>query len=204
MSVLTPHAFRGLLQPHAPPCVSLYQPTHRHHPDNGQDAIRFKNLLREVESSRRQRSAGADDLLGPFRALGGCGVLNHTLDGLAVLGADVGPFSRQSALEKGGFGGPLFLTSGDVFVRCQVPERAVRSALIVVDAPGFDLGLRVVDRGELVDVQARVRVPSLNSLTTSASRTTDVRKRVRLMAAAGRLRSLPAVLLRESSIPPRR
>jgi len=31
--------------------VSLDQPTHRHHPDNRQDPIRFKNLLREVESS---------------------------------------------------------------------------------------------------------------------------------------------------------
>ena len=38
MSVLTRHAVRGLLQPHAPPCVSLYQPTHRHHPDNRRDS----------------------------------------------------------------------------------------------------------------------------------------------------------------------
>ena len=48
------------------------------------------------------------------------------------------------------------LTLFDVLVRCQMPERAVRSALIVVDAPGFDLGPRVVDRRELVDVQALV------------------------------------------------
>ena len=30
----------------------------------------------------------------------------------------------------------------------------MRPALILVDAPGFDLGLRILDRRELVDVQA--------------------------------------------------
>ena len=28
-----------------PPCLSLYQPTHRHHPDNLQDPIRFRNRM---------------------------------------------------------------------------------------------------------------------------------------------------------------
>ena len=88
MSVLTRQAVRGLLQPHAPPCVSLYQSTHRHYPDNRQDPIRFKNLLREIESSLLQRYTGLDDLLAPFRALGeDAAFWNHTLDGLAVLGA---------------------------------------------------------------------------------------------------------------------
>ena len=88
MSALTREAVRGLFQSHASPSVSLYQPTHRHHPDNRQDPIRFKNLLREVESSLRQRYAGVDDLLAPFRALGeDAAFWNHTLEGLAVLGA---------------------------------------------------------------------------------------------------------------------
>lgn len=34
-----------------PPCLSLYQPTHRRHPDNRQDPIRFRNLLKELEVS---------------------------------------------------------------------------------------------------------------------------------------------------------
>jgi hypothetical protein len=77
-----------LLQTRTPPCVSLYQPTHRHHPDNRQDPIRFKNLLRAVEASLHQRYTGADDLLAPFRALAAdASFWNHTLDGLAVLGA---------------------------------------------------------------------------------------------------------------------
>ena len=32
----------------SPPCISLYQPTHRRHPDNQQDPIRFRNLVTEV------------------------------------------------------------------------------------------------------------------------------------------------------------
>ena len=40
-------------------------------------------------------------------------------------------------------------------------ERAVRSALIVVDAPGFDLRFRIFDRRELMDVQALVSEPSV-------------------------------------------
>lgn len=41
-----PQAF---IQPHEPPCISLYQPTHRAHPENAQDRIRFKNLIDKVE-----------------------------------------------------------------------------------------------------------------------------------------------------------
>ena len=37
------------------PCLSLYQPTHRSHPDNQQDRIRFKNLIKKIESSLQQR-----------------------------------------------------------------------------------------------------------------------------------------------------
>lgn len=33
------------------PCVSIYMTTHRSSPDNEQDPIRFKNLLREIEKS---------------------------------------------------------------------------------------------------------------------------------------------------------
>ena len=50
---------------------SLYQPTHRHGPENQQDVIRFKNLLREIESSLKHKYPGEDiDLLmKPFNEL---------------------------------------------------------------------------------------------------------------------------------------
>ncbi|WP_332911642.1 hypothetical protein [Algoriphagus boritolerans] len=33
------------------PCLSLYMPTHRSHPENLQDPVRFKNLMKELEES---------------------------------------------------------------------------------------------------------------------------------------------------------
>ena len=72
------------------PCLSLYQPTHRHRPANRQDPIRFRNLVKVLEGSLRQLHPGADvqALLQPFDALAQEHEFwNHTLDGLAVLGA---------------------------------------------------------------------------------------------------------------------
>jgi hypothetical protein len=43
-------------------------------------------------------------------------------------------------------------------------------ALIMVDAPRFDLGLRILERCELVDVEAFVSEPSVERLAVSASR----------------------------------
>lgn len=80
----------GLLDAPEPPCLSLYQPTHRHHPDNLQDPIRFRNLIKAFEQSLRQKYATREvkPLLEPFQALAeDRGFWNYTLDGLAALGA---------------------------------------------------------------------------------------------------------------------
>jgi hypothetical protein len=50
MTVLTNEVSVELLSPHEPPCLSLYQPTHRRHPENQHDPIRFRNLVREMEA----------------------------------------------------------------------------------------------------------------------------------------------------------
>ena len=79
---------RELLEHHAPPCVSIYQPTHRHHPDNEQDPIRYRNLVREAEKRLRDAFDGPEvdaiveqlDRQGQDRAF-----WNHRTDGLAVL-----------------------------------------------------------------------------------------------------------------------
>jgi hypothetical protein len=79
-----------LLADHAPPCLSLYQRTHRHHPDNQQDPIRFRNSIKLLEASLRQKYTTSDvePLLAPFHALAADRAFwNHTLDGLAVLAA---------------------------------------------------------------------------------------------------------------------
>jgi hypothetical protein len=81
-----------LLAPHGGPCLSIYLPTHRRHPENQQDPIRYKNLVKALEDAVRQRFLASDEgistLLESFRKLGGDkDFWNHTWDGLAVLGA---------------------------------------------------------------------------------------------------------------------
>jgi hypothetical protein len=78
----------ALLAPQEPPCISLYQPTHRHYPDNQQDPILFKNLVKRVEESLRKEYPTRDvrGLLEPLHALAQDSLhWRHTLDGLAVL-----------------------------------------------------------------------------------------------------------------------
>src|SRR5690606_6417541 len=72
------------------PCLSLYQPTHRQHPDNVQDPIRFRNLVKDMAESLRQKYPKREiqSLLQPFEDLADNEAFwNNTADGLAVLGA---------------------------------------------------------------------------------------------------------------------
>lgn len=81
------------------PCLSLYQPTHRSHPDNEQDPIQFKNLVKELEDSLKQKYSNADvsKLLAPFHALADNREFwqKQTLDGLAIL-ADQQSFTTMT------------------------------------------------------------------------------------------------------------
>lgn len=81
----------GLIDAAGPPCLSLYQPTHRAFPDKQQDPIRFRNLLRELEESLRREYSTRDvrPLIEPFERLAeDAGFWRmRTLDGLAVLAA---------------------------------------------------------------------------------------------------------------------
>jgi hypothetical protein len=89
MTLLTNELLAELLSVRSAPCLSIYQPTHRRHPENEQDPIRFRNLVKELEASLRQRypAIEARALLEPFEALArNDDFWNHTLDGLAVLG----------------------------------------------------------------------------------------------------------------------
>ena len=49
MKMVTTDHLREVRAAHEPPCISLYQPTHRHHPNNKQDPIRFRNLVDGAE-----------------------------------------------------------------------------------------------------------------------------------------------------------
>ena len=59
-TLLTIEALAELTAAHTPPCLSLYQATHRSRPNNQQDPIRFRNLLKELESSLRLKHSAAE------------------------------------------------------------------------------------------------------------------------------------------------
>ena len=90
-----------LLAEREAPCLSLYQPTHRQHPDNAQDPIRFRNLVKRLAASLREKYSARDipTLLRPFEALAeDHDFWNHAGDGLAVLGAP--DFFRAYRLQR--------------------------------------------------------------------------------------------------------
>jgi len=90
MNLLTKDFRAALLGAHEAPYLSLYQPTHRHHPGNQQDPIRFRNLVKELEQSLQKKYPTEDvrALLEPFESLSNNhDFWSHTTDGLAVFGA---------------------------------------------------------------------------------------------------------------------
>ena len=90
MELLTKELIQELLAADQEPCLSLYMPTHRKHPENLKDVILFKNLVRQMKESLVQKySAGEVKLhLEPFEALAeDDSIWNHTFDGLAVFSA---------------------------------------------------------------------------------------------------------------------
>ncbi len=90
MNILDKDYAAGVLDKASPPCLSLYQPTHRHYPENQQDPIRYKNLVKVLEKSllRKFPRIAIQSMLTPFLDLADDhDFWNHVLDGLAVLGA---------------------------------------------------------------------------------------------------------------------
>lgn len=79
---------RHLLEAQKPPCLSLYQPTHRAFPDSQQNSLRFRNLVRDLEGLVAETASPemCERLLAPFRQLvEDHDVWAHPRDGLAVL-----------------------------------------------------------------------------------------------------------------------
>ncbi|MFO7657528.1 MAG: hypothetical protein R6W78_10705 [Bacteroidales bacterium] len=90
MELLTKELVQELLAADQAPCVSIYMPTHRQHPENLQDKILYKNLVRQMKESLLQKySAGeVQKHLEPFETLADDdNTWNHTFDGLAVFSA---------------------------------------------------------------------------------------------------------------------
>ncbi|MBM9537566.1 baeRF3 domain-containing protein [Desulfobulbus alkaliphilus] len=90
MRQLTTDHLSKILADHGPPCISIYQPTHRLRPDNLQDPIRYRNLLSAVEESLRRQYPAREiqALLTPFQQLANDEEFwRLRTEGLAILGA---------------------------------------------------------------------------------------------------------------------
>jgi len=91
MHTLSHDALKELSALARPPCLSLFQPTHRSHPDNRQDLGQFKQGIQALEASLSPShpTAKVQDLLAPFHALAlDAEFWQRTLDGLAVLACE--------------------------------------------------------------------------------------------------------------------
>jgi len=90
MELLTKELIQELLAADMAPCLSVYMPTHRKHPENLQDIILYKNLVRQMKESLLQKYSTGEvqKYLEPFETLAQDNdTWNHTLDGLAVFSA---------------------------------------------------------------------------------------------------------------------
>lgn len=91
MATLGPKYLASVLNAAEAPCVSIYQPSHRMHPENAQDPIRFKNLVKQVEESLARAYAARDTrrLVERLHELQqNSQFWNYTLDGVAVLASE--------------------------------------------------------------------------------------------------------------------
>ena len=89
MEILASELIQELLSVKQEPCLSLYMTTHRNHPENLQDIIRFNNLVKQLEESLIEQYSAIEvkKVLKSYIILSNNREFwNHTLDGLAVLG----------------------------------------------------------------------------------------------------------------------
>lgn len=97
---------RALLAPHGPPCISLYEPTHRSYPANRQqDPARYRSLLHRAEGALRQRYPArlVRPVLEKLERFGNdTDFWVQTADGLAIFGSadDLKVFKLQQPVPE--------------------------------------------------------------------------------------------------------
>lgn len=90
METINKELLNNLKSAHGKPCISVFLPTHKTSPENKQDQIRYKNLLKELENKleKTHSSREVDKLLKPFNELGvQDDFWSHTGKGLALFSA---------------------------------------------------------------------------------------------------------------------
>ena len=123
---------RSLLTAAQPPCISLYQPTHRSFPEKQQNPIRYKNLLRQMQASIGERYATRD--------------VQSILDRFDTLARDEAFWLRRT-------GGLAILASADRFEVFDL-QRSVPELVIVADSFHVKPLLRIVQSADRYHVLA--------------------------------------------------
>ena len=80
----------ALVAPQQAPCISLYMPTHRSHPERDGDPIRYRNMVGQLRESLAQKynKREFEPLMAPFEALSeDYDFWNNRTEGLAILSA---------------------------------------------------------------------------------------------------------------------
>jgi hypothetical protein len=90
MKILSNNILEELLTVNTVTCLSLYMPTHQSHPENQQDPIVFKHLLKQLEVSLLKQFSESEtkEHLHPLELLTKDKVFwNHTTPGIAIFSA---------------------------------------------------------------------------------------------------------------------
>ena len=158
MKIFTREDLKKLLSLNESPCISLYQPTHRHFPDNQQDSIRFGNLLKQLESSLMNKFQMDEvmKLMKPLHELKGNAVFwNHTLDGLALFRSEniFEVFAVQNKVEE------LAIVSDSFHLKPlkKYLQTADRYHVLCVDRN--EIKLYEGNRNQLDEVELRSEIP---------------------------------------------
>lgn len=139
------------------PCCSLYQPTHRSHPENQQDPIRYRNLVKQLETSLAKHPAAGsvEAMLRKFKALAtDTDFWNHRTDGLAIL-ADANRFEIFD-LQRSVSEAAIVADSFHIKPLLRVLQSADRFQILCVDRQSVSLYEGNRDALDLVELHSDV------------------------------------------------
>lgn len=158
-----------LLASTAKPCVSIYQSTHRHHPANRQDPIRFKNSIRDVKTQLQDsndKEAVAALLDNLERLAKDDDFWNHRTDGLAVLvsPSDFQVFDLQQSVDELVIVADSFHTK-PLIRSLYATDRFQVLCITLGEAALYEGNRNSIDRVDLVDVPTTIEAALGEELT---------------------------------------
>lgn len=160
MRQVSRESIANLLSVNSQPCVSIYQPTHRNHPENLQDPIRFKNLIRDVQSQlldREDKTSGRAIVENLERLSRDDQFWNHRTDGLAVLASpnDLQVFDLQNRVDEVAIVAESFHTKPLIRLM-YATDRFQILCITLAEAALYEGNRHSIDRVELTEVPTTI------------------------------------------------